>query len=103
MCVLSMIGDHYREKWHREWPVFFPVTTPTMPTISFIAVPPVSREEFDALKLQVDEMVSLLKRAKIYDEEHGEPECEIEEKMALLREVARLVGVDLKTALEGQP
>ena len=33
-------------------------------------------------------MVALLKRAKKYDEENGEPNCEMDEKMALLRKVA---------------
>jgi len=55
----------------------------------------VSREEFDRLKRDVEEMKALLKRAKEYDERNGEPDCEIDEKMATLRKVAELVGVNL--------
>jgi len=101
MCVVSMIGEHYGDKLRREWPQFFPVQ-PSPVFQQYVAPPTVSRQEFDELKRQVDEMVSLLKRAKLYDEQHGEPECEIEEKMAVLRTVARLVGVDLDTALKGE-
>lgn len=91
MCVVSMIGDHYGRRF-REMPWVNPyIQEPPMQQL----YSPVQRHEFEALKAQVEGMVALLKRAKIYDEEHGEPACEIEEKMALLRKVAALVGVDL--------
>jgi len=60
-----------------------------------IGEPVISRAEFEELKRQVLEMKELLKRAKEYDERNGEPECEIDEKMQILRKVAQLVGVDL--------
>ncbi len=59
----------------------------------------VFRHEFDELKRQVDEMVSLLKRAKKYDADNNEPDCEVEDKMALLRKVAAMCGVNLDEAL----
>lgn len=94
MCVVSMIGDHYRDIWttpQRDgWHI--PVQQPTGP---IILPSPISREEFDALKKEVMEMKALLKRAKDYDERNNEPECEVDEKMDLLRKVAKLVGVDL--------
>ena len=89
MCTVSMVGDHYKDIWE--------------PKIDFgrISVShPVTRQEFDELKRQVHEMVMLLKRAKLYDEENGEPECETDEKMELLRKVAELVGVNLEDALK---
>lgn len=94
MCVSSMIGDHYRDKWtdpHRDdgWHVPY---TPSQP---IILPSPISRDEFDALKKEVLEMKKLLKRAKDYDERNNEPECEVDEKMDLLRRVAKLVGVSL--------
>ena len=48
----------------------------------------VSRAEFDKLKRDVEE----LKRAKEYDE----PDCEMDEKVELIRKVAELVGVDIE-------
>lgn len=92
MCTVSMIGDHYGEKFRPMWP-----QQPLQPsTIQTITLPPaISREEFDALKRDVEEMKALLKRAKAYDEANGEPDCEMDEKVALLKRVAELVGVDL--------
>jgi hypothetical protein len=44
-------------------------------------------------------MKALLKRAKEYDERNGEPECEMDEKMAVLRKLAEMVGVNLDDVL----
>lgn len=96
MCSVSMIGDHYNDIWRdRPW---YPNTTPApMPGTGGAIFNPsqVTRAEFDDLKRQVTEMTALLKRAKRYDEDNGEPDCEMDEKMDLLRRVAKMVGVDL--------
>ena len=98
MCTVSMVADHYRD-------MFVPKPWFPKPGVPWHVSPPsaVSREEFDELKRQVSEMAELLKRAKIYDERNNEPDCEIEEKMELLRKVARLVGVDLDRAINAAP
>ena len=91
MCTVSMVGDHYKDIFQpKPW---FPQPGQTFP------VAPVSRHEFDELKRQVEEMKSLLKRAKEYDERNDEPHCEVEEKMEVLRMVAKLVGVDLSDVI----
>jgi len=89
MCVVSMVGDHFSEKWQQ------PNYTQT-----FTNWPSVSRAEFDALKKEVEEMKQLLIKAKIYDERNNEPNCEMEEKIAKLREIAKLVGIDLDEVLK---
>ncbi len=96
MCTMSMVGDHYMDIW-KQVP-YQPVGGTT-----YVIGPGVTREEFDQLKRQVDEMVSLLKRAQKYDEDNGEPHCETDEKMEVLRKVAKLVGVDLDQALAAKP
>lgn len=84
MCSMSMIGDHYQDKWQdRQW------------CNPMLTSPDISRQEFDALKAEVVELKALLKRAKKYDEDNGEPDCEIADKMDFLRKVAKLVGVEL--------
>lgn len=93
MCVVSMIGDHYRDKWIDRWP-----SIPSWPAHSTEL--PISRAEFDELKRDVQELKELLKRAKEYDERNGEPDCEIDEKMNLLKQVAKLVGVNLDEILK---
>ena len=97
MCAVSMVADHYRDKFY---PMPLVQTTDNLLRTAFVA--PVSRAEFDALKRDVEEMKALLRRAKKYDEDNGEPDCEMDEKVALIRRVADAVGVDL-TEVFGTP
>lgn len=98
MCTVSMIGDHYADKW-RPVPQNPPYQPTVIPTSPIYLPPPITREEFDALKRDVEEMKLLLKRAKQYDADHGEPDCEMDEKLVILRRVAEMVGVDLTDVL----
>lgn len=84
MCVVSMIGDHYSEKW----------TQPPYQNL-FNNFGNVTREDFENLVKEVKEMKALLKRAKEYDIKNNEPNCEIEEKIELLKKIAKLVNIDL--------
>jgi hypothetical protein len=99
MCTVSMIGDHYGDKWNPLNPGIQgtqPYPQPkTVEDWSQILNPPVRKSDFDALKKDVEEMKALLKRAIKYDEMNNEPHCEMEEKVALLKAVAKMVGVDL--------
>lgn len=92
MCVISMIGDHYNDKWD-PFKKINPYTIPTSDLERFLAP---NRQEFEALKKEVEEMKKLLERALKYDIENNQPECEIEDKVALLKKVAELVGVSLE-------
>lgn len=94
MCTVSMIGDFYNDKW-RYWPPLTPASQPPV----FITQPEITRAEFEQLKRDVEDMKELLKRAKKYDEDNGEPDCEIDEKMQKLRAIAKIVGVDLDDVL----
>ena len=95
MCVVSMIGDFYNDKWTPLEPIIYlPSST------NFTFTTGVSQEEFDKLKKEVQDMKELLKRAKIYDEHNNEPNCEMEDKMNFLRMVAKYVGIDLDDVLK---
>jgi hypothetical protein len=84
-----MVGDHYRDKW-------FPMPQVPDSNFKFFIDPEApTRAEFDALKREVEEMKTLLIRAKKYDEDNGEPDCEMSEKVEILKKVAELVGVEL--------
>jgi hypothetical protein len=118
MCVTSMITQHYGDKWEKQWPD--PIK-PWNPQDSSISTPeslpkyltqaqidklinleqPISRKEFDILKKEVEEMKTLMIKAIQYDKEHNEPHCEQEEKIALIRKMAKLVGVDMSEVLNG--
>lgn len=97
MCVVSMVVDHYGEKWQREltWPT-------TNPTPNWNTIPSTTQVELDKLKLQheelkreVENMRELLKKAKLYDEVNDEPDCAKDEKIEIVKRVAAAMGVDL--------
>ena len=102
MCVVSMVGDFYGDKWREK-----PWIQPNLPYVPGTGTNPqpipefkidfgqVSKEEFDALKKEVQDMKKLLERAVEYDKKNNEPNCEMEDKVALLKQVAKMVGVDL--------
>ena len=99
MCVVSMVGQHYDEKW---WPqikpqpqqIPFDKTTITTTDLEKWLTP--TKADFDALKKEVEEMKKLLQKALEYDKRNNEPHCEMENKVALLKKVAELVGVSLE-------
>jgi len=107
MCVVSMTGDFWKDKWDDPWkklvpnqpisPISPPSKDPYDDFLKRLNPTPNSptREEFENLKKEVEIMKELLKKSKEYDERNNEPNCEIEEKMDFLRKVASLVGVDL--------
>lgn len=100
MCVVSNLGDDYGRTFPDRWPGWYP-TTPSTGTSTVITIPPaVSREEFEALKKEVTELVKLLKAAKIYDEATGQPDCEMDEKVELIKQLAETLGVDLEDLFE---
>lgn len=82
MCVVSMIGDHYSRKWEDGY----------WRTITQL---PASAAEVDQLRREVQEMKELLKQAVEYDKRTGQPHCENENKIAILKEIAAAMGIDL--------
>ena len=98
MCVVSMVMDQFDENWR-------PKVQPPFTSHPAVGVPAiqwglsVSRAEFDALKRDVEAIKELIPHLKRYDEATGQPDCEQEEKLALLRKLAEVVGVDLEEVL----
>lgn len=99
MCVVSMVADHYQDKWTA--PGYQQLLNPA-PFTS-----PVSREEYEkeiaALKKEVQDMKELLIKAKAYDERNNEPNCEMEQKIAFLKKVGDVIGVDLSDIFPDKP
>jgi hypothetical protein len=110
MCVYSMIVD-YERKWVPEhYPWYEPHTLPWNPLpfipndkngIELPGTPPPgpTPEEFDALKDEVKELRKLLQAAKEFDEATGQHDCEAEEKVRFIKDLAKFVGVDLSDVL----
>lgn len=92
MCTVSMLGD----EWSRRVPPQYPWA---VPGYQFQTGP--TRAEFEALKAEVVELKKLLLAAKEYDAKTGQPDCEDEDKVALLKRIAELVGIDLAEVFGG--
>lgn len=105
MCVYSMVADHFNDRWKGYIQQSNPglgTGTITFPDLSKGMTPTItqiSREEFDKLKSEVELLKGLLIRAKKYDIDNNEPDCEMVEKVDMLKRIAELVGVDLKEVL----
>ncbi len=75
---MSMVIDHYTDKWKTPWMTL-----------------PLPNPEAEVLRKEVQDLKELLKRAKIYDTANNQPDCEKPEKIKLLKEVAKALGIEL--------
>lgn len=98
MCVVSMIGDHYNDKW-KDWPngPSTPIN-PVNPVNFFPAY--ATKEDIESLRKEVIEMKELLKKAIQYDIVNNQKACHNTDKLAFLQKVADFVGIDLKDVLK---
>jgi hypothetical protein len=92
MCMVSNIGDIYGKKYPQA--PWYPSIPDNPVPITYTAIG-VSKEEFDALKKEVKELKKLLLAAKKFDEATGQPDCEMEDKVAVLKKVAKAFGVNI--------
>ena len=99
MCTVSMIGD----QWQRDFTPRFPPQIPyDRIDLEEYKLPEISRAEFEELKEEMRELKKLLLAAKEYDEKTGQPDCETDDKMALIKAVAEAVGVDFDSVFEAR-
>lgn len=103
MCFVSFVGDSYSQTFPHRWPGMAPYVQPNLPTITITQQPEVNREEFEALRKEIEELRLLLIAAKHFDEVTGQPDCEMDEKVDLIRRLAELVGVDLDDIFDASP
>lgn len=81
MCVVSMVIDHYLDKWNPP---------PLTPGITYPLTPQRTIPQAD-----IDEFYRLLERAREYDRKHNQPDCELEEKKNKLKKLALDLGVEI--------
>lgn len=101
MCVVSMVGDYYKDTLPYRHPGWFDRADQVPPdsgVFPFPVVRPaeVTKAEFDALKKDMEYIKTLLMKAKELDIATGQPDCEMDDKIAFLKKIAEAVGVDLK-------
>jgi hypothetical protein len=99
MCCVSVIGDYWANTFTDRYPgligdIPMQITPNKTYTLSSVS-PTITREEFDQLKREMVELKELLLAGKKYDEAMGEPDCEMETKVRIIKQVAALVGVDM--------
>lgn len=87
MCIVSNISDY----WQRNLLPMYP----SLPVQPSFPIPEISRIEFEALKLEVAELKKLLTAAKEFDEATGQLDCEMEQKVKFLKQIASAVGVSM--------
>ena len=82
MCVVSMIVDHYRDRWNPQTPQIHPSDFHFQP----LPEPKVTKEE-------VEEFRVLLEKAREYDRRNNQPDCGLEEKRQALKAIAEKLGI----------
>ena len=97
MCVVSMIGDGWSRQLPERWPnIPWQTRSPSQQS----TFPEVSRAEFEALRKEIQELKALLLAAKKFDAATGQPECQKDEKVSLIKGIAKAVGVDMDEVFE---
>ena len=81
MCVVSMVMDHYNQKWNELIQQPYQPNFPREPAIT------------DA---EIREFRTLLARAREYDKRNNEPDCELEAKKQQLLDLAKQLGVEIE-------
>lgn len=92
MCAVSMVTGYWKD-----------YTQPGLPTgIGTPGWPPnsVTKEEFEALRKEVLELKKLLEAAKAYDTATGQHNCQKEENVKIIKQIAENLGVDLRDLLD---
>lgn len=102
MCVVSMVMDHYTDKWRRwvptddkAWP--WPTVPPTLPGGDYVPYipPPTPTPPSPLTQEEIDEFRKWIREAREYDRKNNQPDCELDEKKQLLEEIARKLGVEI--------
>ena len=78
MCVVSNIIDHSRHTWN-------PPAVPFNPT----------QLELDEIRRRLNALEELLKHAKLYDIETGQPDCETQSKKDELQKLADEYNIEI--------
>lgn len=93
MCIVSMVGDDFTRRLPKDYPWVPSPSDKDWPEKYKKIIETIEESEVSKLRKEVKELKKLIKAAKIYDKETGQPDCEVEEKVALIRKLAELLGV----------
>ena len=85
MCIVSNVGDYWNTKIY-----------PTYPTEPIKNWP---NSEVESLKRDINALKKLLKEALEFGKATGQPHCEHEDKIKLIKKMADAAGVDISDVL----
>lgn len=74
MCVMSMIMDQHTDRWSQNFQYYGQVPS----------------------QAEIDEFYRILEKARQWDIEHNEPDCESEAKRQKLLDLAEELGVEIE-------
>lgn len=98
MCVMSMVLDHAADKWDQwvpKWPPYKPAPElPPMAPLEPFPLPPKEPARFPTQE-ELEDFRRLYERAKKYDADNNEPNCETDEKKRRVKELADKLGVNI--------
>jgi hypothetical protein len=101
MCVVSAVGDNWRDTFPKKYPNWedvinhIPQFVPNPTSVVKDADLEQIKADIASIRSDMIELKKLLKAAIEYDEKTGQRHCETEDKIALIKRVADAVGVDL--------
>lgn len=81
-----MIIDHYKDRWGQP---YRPLVPWTIPPQQFPLPPNIPTQK------EVDEFHELLRKAREYDKNNNQPDCEMESKKKQLLELAEQLGIKI--------
>ncbi len=90
MCVVSMAGDYWKDRIYPNYP-----TTPGIPVGTY-PFEYASKADLDKIRADLEALRELLIAAKKFDAAVGEPDCEHDDKVDLIKKLAKHLGVDMK-------
>ena len=90
MCVVSMVYDHFYDKWDKyPRPQPYRVVPPVLPFVPYPTLPP------QITPKEIEEFKKLLEKARKYDEDNNQKDCELESKRKKLQDLAKELGVEI--------
>lgn len=98
MCVVSMIMDDWNKKYNDDWHKKYPGGWEQSPTYNFLAF--ATKQDIEELRKEIQELKKLIEAAHLYDVATGQPECQDEEKLAILQKLAEAIGLDISDLME---
>jgi hypothetical protein len=92
MCVVSMVTDHFHDRWTQPRPL---CPDPYVPGSITITGPPLFQPPIFPSPDEIAEFRKLLEKARQYDIVHNQPDCGIEDKKIKIKKLAEELGVEI--------